>query len=233
MERFVAELSRVSQLNIAAKLGLRSCAEDDVALMHDLQRLLHAAEVDMTIFFRRLADVQIEAPSLDTLDAAFYSEEKRRDHQPAFRAWLERYTNRVRLDGPDGERRVRMNAANPRYVLRNFLAQQAIDRVEQGELTAVADCWRFCAGPTTTSRAPTPTISGGPTGRKIGPAARCCRVVRDLCRGSGLGVRGSAEPVDSEATSRLDLSQLPQITTSSVRAPNPEPRAPTQVQSKE
>ena len=146
MERFVAELSRVSQLNIAAKLGLRSCGEDDVALMHDLQRLLHAAEVDMTIFFRRLADVQIEAPSdmvvakqLETLRAAFYSEEKRRDHEPAFRSWLERYTNRVRLDGPDDERRVRMNGANPRYVLRNFLAQQAIDRAEQGELTAVAE----------------------------------------------------------------------------------------------
>jgi serine/tyrosine/threonine adenylyltransferase len=146
MERFVAELSRVSQLNIVAKLGLRSCAEDDVALMHDLQRLLHAAEVDMTIFFRRLADVQIEAPSdmvvakqLETLRAAFYSEEKRREHEPAFRAWLERYTNRVRLDGPDDERRVRMNAANPRYVLRNFLAQQAIDRAEQGQLTAVAE----------------------------------------------------------------------------------------------
>ena len=49
MDRFVAELSRVSRLNIAAKLGLRSCSDDDVALMHDLQGLLHAAEVDMTI----------------------------------------------------------------------------------------------------------------------------------------------------------------------------------------
>jgi uncharacterized protein YdiU (UPF0061 family) len=146
MERYVAELSRVSRLNIAAKLGLRTCADADVQLMHDLQGLLYAAEVDMTIFFRRLAEVPAGAASdtladrqLEALGGAFYNEAKRREHEPAFRAWLERYTNRVHLDGQDSERRVRMNAANPRYVLRNFLAQQAIDRAEQGQFTAVAE----------------------------------------------------------------------------------------------
>jgi uncharacterized protein YdiU (UPF0061 family) len=144
MERFVTELSRVSQSTICAKLGLRGCSEDDIALMHDLQGLLYAAEVDMTIFFRRLADVEIDAPSdrvanpIEPFRGAFYQEEKLREHEPAFRAWLERYVHRVRLDGDDG-RRLRMNAANPRYVLRNFLAQQAIDRAEQGEFTAVHD----------------------------------------------------------------------------------------------
>ena len=139
MDRFVAELSRVSRLNIAAKLGLRNCSDDDVALMHDLQGLLHAAEVDMTIAFRRLADLDVDAPSLDILGDAFYDEEKRRAHEPAFRAWLERYANRVRPDGPEDERRARMRAANPRYVLRNFLAQQAIDRAEQGDIGAIGE----------------------------------------------------------------------------------------------
>ena len=139
MERYVTELSRVSQLTIAAKLGLRGCSEDDVALMHDLQGLLYTAEVDMTIFFRRLADLDLDTPSLDTVRDAFYSDEKRQAHEPAFSAWLERYTNRVRLDGPDPDRPHRMRAANPRYVLRNFLAQQAIDRAEQGELSAVSE----------------------------------------------------------------------------------------------
>jgi uncharacterized protein YdiU (UPF0061 family) len=139
MDRFVTELSRVSQLTIAAKLGIRDCADEDVALLHDLQGLLYAAEADMTIFFRRLADVDIETPSLETFSAAFYDEEKRRAHESSFRAWLERYANRSRLDGPDPERPSRMRAANPRYVLRNFLAQQAIDRAEQGELSAVAE----------------------------------------------------------------------------------------------
>jgi uncharacterized protein YdiU (UPF0061 family) len=139
MERFVTELSRVSRQTVASKLGLRDCSDEDVQLLHDLQGLLHAAEVDMTIFFRRLAALDLEAPSLDTVEAAFYNDEKRRAHEPAFRAWLDRYTARVRLDGPDPERPRRMRAVNPRYVLRNFLAQQAIDRAEQGELSAVSE----------------------------------------------------------------------------------------------
>jgi uncharacterized protein YdiU (UPF0061 family) len=139
MERFVAELSRVSRLNIAGKLGLRECSDDDVAMMHDLQALLRAAEVDMTIFFRRLADVPLDTPSLDPLRGAFYSEDKLRAHEPAFRGWLERYTNRLKHEAGGEDRRVRMHAVNPRYVLRNFLAQQAIDRAEQGDFTAIDD----------------------------------------------------------------------------------------------
>ena len=142
MERFVTELSRVSRQTIASKLGLRDCSDEDVPLMHDLQGLLHAAEVDMTIFFRRLAALDLEAPSLDTVEAAFYNNETRCAYEPAFRAWFDRYTARVRLDGPDPERPRRMRAVNPRYVLRNFLAQQAIDRAEQGsdgDLSAVSE----------------------------------------------------------------------------------------------
>jgi uncharacterized protein YdiU (UPF0061 family) len=139
MERFVAELSRVSRLTIAAKLGLRTCEEHDVALMHDLQKLLYAAEVDMTIFFRRLAAIDVVAPSLEPLSEAFYDENKRREHEPAFVAWLTQYAGRARLDGDDQGRQTRMNAANPRYVLRNFLAQQAIDRADQGEYAGIAE----------------------------------------------------------------------------------------------
>jgi uncharacterized protein YdiU (UPF0061 family) len=40
---------------------------------------------------------------------------------------------------PDAERRRRMNAVNPKFVLRNYLAQVAIDRVEQGDDGAVAE----------------------------------------------------------------------------------------------
>ena len=139
MERYVAELSRVSQLTIAAKLGLRRCEEDDVTLMHDLQKLLYTAEVDMTIFFRRLATVDVDAPSLEPLEAAFYDAGKRRHHEAAFVLWLTRYAARARRDGDQAERRTRMQAANPRYVLRNFLAQQAIDRAEQGDYAAIPE----------------------------------------------------------------------------------------------
>ncbi|GIK87355.1 MAG: UPF0061 protein [Betaproteobacteria bacterium] len=120
--------------NVAAKLGLAACADDDVALMHDLYALLKAAEVDMTIFFRGLADVDPDAPSLAPLAGAFYDGAKRDANAPAFDAWLARHAARVKADARDSrERRAAMQRVNPRYVLRNWLAQEAIDRAEAGD----------------------------------------------------------------------------------------------------
>ncbi len=120
--------------NVAAKLGLTECLDEDLELMGALHELMVGAEVDMTLFFRALADVDIEAPTLAPLHDAFYDETKRRDAEPAFSEWLMRYAARVVRDGSmPALRRARMHAANPRYVLRNYLAQEAIDRAEQGD----------------------------------------------------------------------------------------------------
>ncbi len=48
--------------------------------------------------------------------------------------WLRSYAGRVRSDAtPDDDRRARMRRVNPKYVLRNYLAQLAIDQAEQGD----------------------------------------------------------------------------------------------------
>ncbi len=134
LQRFVDVFTQADRDNIAAKLGLAECLDEDVELMQQLQGLMQAAEVDMTIFFRALATLDLGEPAAAHFGEAFYEEGKREKSEADFNAWLTRYAVRARVDGlPAEARRARMNAANPKYVLRNYLAQQAIDRAAQGD----------------------------------------------------------------------------------------------------
>ena len=106
--------------------------------MEELRGLLKSAEVDMTLFFRALADVDPAVPALAPFEDAFYDDAKRQAAEGAFIAWLGRYGARLAADPlPAAQRRERMRRANPRYVLRNYLAQQAIDRAEQGDYAGI------------------------------------------------------------------------------------------------
>jgi len=134
LKRYGDALNAAYRDSVSGKLGLVECRDADFELMEALYGLLQSAEVDMTIFFRVLADVDVAAPSLGAFDGAFYDADKRERASGEFLAWLERYATRVREDAlPSPERHARMNAVNPRYVLRNYLAQQAIDRATQGD----------------------------------------------------------------------------------------------------
>jgi uncharacterized protein YdiU (UPF0061 family) len=102
----------------------------------------------MTIFYRQLARVErsfAQAADDETLMAplfdAYYDPEHLTGEQRArIGNWLRHYLARVAQDGtPDAVRRERMHAVNPKYVLRNYLAQLAIDRAEQGDYAMVHD----------------------------------------------------------------------------------------------
>ncbi len=88
LQRFVDTFNAATSHDIAAKLGLRECMQDDHELMQALHALLTQGEVDMTLFFRGLADVDPAAPALAPVEAAFYDETKRLQTGPAFESWL-------------------------------------------------------------------------------------------------------------------------------------------------
>ena len=97
----------------------------------------------MTLAFRGLAKVPEDGGEgatetlLEPLRPAFYSV-LAPHHEAAWTAWLERYCARVRADGRgDAARRAAMDAVNPLYVLRNWLAQEAIERAEAGDFAAI------------------------------------------------------------------------------------------------
>jgi uncharacterized protein YdiU (UPF0061 family) len=96
------------------------------------------AEIDMTLFFRRLAQVPAgssSAAALATLRHAYYAPDAITvGHQRVLGDWLSRYADRVRREAIDDvERRRRMDAVNPLYVPRNYLVQQVIEATEAGD----------------------------------------------------------------------------------------------------
>jgi uncharacterized protein YdiU (UPF0061 family) len=133
------------QRALAQKVGLVSL---DDALGKELFGALAEAETDFTIFFRNLAKVPLEGSEKEMLEMirpAFYGE----DQRPKLAAWLRRYVERVKQEGVAALRtRVeRMNAANPKYVFRNYLAVQAIDAIEAGDASVLERLMRVLARP--------------------------------------------------------------------------------------
>ena len=138
LERYDEIYNREFNRVFAQKFGLKELRGDDGDLINDVFALLQKAEVDMTEFFRMLARVDVSKPSPDSLQSAFYVDEKYMQCRAEFAAWLARYATRVGEDGQPGNQRVMaMNQANPRYVLRNYLAQEAIDLAEQGDASLI------------------------------------------------------------------------------------------------
>ena len=121
----------------SAKLGLDIRPEEDDALVQTLLETLQKSETDMPIFFRKLADAPTgegEARLDAVMDAFYAPDEVTGEVREAFVGWLDRWAARVRDEGVPAEtRRAKMNAANPKYVPRNYLAQLAIDEAEKGD----------------------------------------------------------------------------------------------------
>jgi uncharacterized protein YdiU (UPF0061 family) len=129
------------------KLGLT--AQDtprDAALIEDLHAALADAEVDMTIFFRRLSDAtprilaeNSEGQNVfqDIIEAASYGEAESEDAEH-LKQWLGHYAARLREETAGAETSQQtMRAANPKYVLRNYLAQKAIEAADAGDLSVL------------------------------------------------------------------------------------------------
>ena len=122
------------QRTFAAKFGFATWRDNDAPLIEQALDLLQRAEVDMTLFFRTLADADPRSPDVNQFQRAFYDAAKYSANIAEYSAWLQRWARRIAEDGtPEAVRYARMTAVNPRYVLRNYLAQQAIDRAEQGD----------------------------------------------------------------------------------------------------
>jgi len=132
LEPYKTEFADAMTQALRDKLGLATAQADDSALADDLLRLLAAGREDYTIAMRALAQFSTEPGA---------SNSAVRDHfidREAFDAWAARYRTRLQAEeSTDAPRAARMNRVNPKYVLRNHLAETAIQQAQAGDMGEV------------------------------------------------------------------------------------------------
>jgi protein adenylyltransferase len=142
LESYWPAFAREYEALMRAKLGLSfrpadaTEVPDDLELTADLLAILEAEKQDYSGFFRELC----RYPGNGSMVRA--------NGSPAMRAWLERYALRLRAEGSvDAQRSERMRRINPKYVLRNWLAQEAIEEAEAGQFGLIEELRRLFADP--------------------------------------------------------------------------------------
>ncbi len=114
------------------RLGFQTAEEDDKELVQRLLQLMQSSAIDYTRFFRELGDSAPEQ-SLTRLREDFIDIK-------AFDDWTSSYRQRAgRESGDQSDRQTRMHAVNPKYILRNYLAQQVIEAAEAGDYGPVRE----------------------------------------------------------------------------------------------
>ncbi|PKF63812.1 YdiU family protein [Psychromonas sp. psych-6C06] len=128
------------QKMMASKLGFVDYqGTTDSAIFSDLENLLARVETDMTLFYRLLSSYSSSKDALQHFKDCYYNPEQlSSDYLQQLTQWLTRYQARLNFDRLESTTRQKnMNSVNPKYVLRNYLAQQAIELAEKGDFSEI------------------------------------------------------------------------------------------------
>ncbi len=135
LSRFEVRLGQQFSLLMRSKLGLKTRIDEDARLFESMFELLQKNRTDYTRFFRSLSNLDRKS-SQDIIDLFI--------DRDAAQNWLERYLARCELEMDEQgnpisteQRCEQMRNINPKYILRNYLAQLAIDKAEEGDFSEV------------------------------------------------------------------------------------------------
>lgn len=129
LEKYEVVLNKKFSQLMRSKLGLLSHQEGDSQLFASMFELLHQQRIDYVTFFRQLSN--IDSAGIEPIILLFL------DQNPA-KEWLAMYTERCEQETiPLSARCAEMRNVNPKFILRNYLAQQAIEKAQQGDYSEV------------------------------------------------------------------------------------------------
>jgi uncharacterized protein YdiU (UPF0061 family) len=132
LEEFPVTYAKEWQKIFRSKLGFQLEQDGDIEL---IERLLHAmndSKVDFTTFFRQLSKIQKDSKPTDIVQRDEFIDRDSIDQ------WFTDYIHRLQSEVLNDEaRKIIMDQVNPKYILRNHLAQTAIEKAQQDDFSEV------------------------------------------------------------------------------------------------
>lgn len=151
LEAYKTNFESKSYIMMKKKLGLFNNDIKDTSLIETLENVLTLSETDMTIFFRCLSKFKKEGTDtgLEVVREAFYNPNEISDSiAQQWRDWFENYQIRLKKESlSDIERQQKMNSVNPKYVLRNYMAQLAIDDANKNDYSLINELFELLKKP--------------------------------------------------------------------------------------
>ena len=151
LEGYKSNFEKKSQDMMRAKLGLTYAKETDIDIIQSLENNLQATETDMTIFFRTLSSFKKEQPEkgVELIQDAFYTPDTiKGDVLNNWKQWFADYAKRLEDETTSvDERQQQMNKVNPKYVLRNYMAQLTIDKAGKGDTSLLEELYLLLKKP--------------------------------------------------------------------------------------
>lgn len=151
LNNFARQYSQGWSTMMQKKLGLDQLMfETDDELFVALEKLMTEGNIDMTIFYRCLSSFTgtENDPRALFLESFYNVEELSNEFWFQLEQWLESYSKRLlHNQSTHEERKIRMNTVNPKYVLRNYLAQQAIEKAESGDYSMIKELQQVLLSP--------------------------------------------------------------------------------------
>lgn len=136
------------------KLGLQNMTDDTIELIKGMDQQLQEVETDMTMFYRLLGDKNVATlPAkavMKYVSDAWYEDELTTPIHHSWLSWIGMYQQLCQADALSPEQRAAlMSQTNPRYVLRNYMAQLAIDNATEGDYSLIDELYQMLKQPYT------------------------------------------------------------------------------------
>ena len=156
LEKILNDFPKKSEVDYIAmmhnKLGFKISNEETNNIIYLLTENLQLTETDMTIFFRNISQVSkedlIETAFEKIKDSYYKIEEVKETIYDTWMYWFTLYINQLKQESQsNSDRKKAMNMVNPKYVLRNYMAQLAIDEADKGDYNILNELYEMLLKP--------------------------------------------------------------------------------------